>query len=227
MQSDDLDVDVIETTVTVDVLDACVREMHMPVEVGQVALSRPIRNLRFIAIWPAVAVCTTAIPLLQEPLVLALQLVVQDNAFDPRAALLEALGLAFVRAVDLHVVLDFAGLLKLGVEALPRLRIATTAAGLAILTIAAMRFQQIPSAIGQNDRDVAMTVDRNRADETLLAEVTEVASARIHRTAVAVAQVARRDDPECPDDAQSAGFGTAKLVLSIAVANDLALQSAW
>ena len=88
VQSDDLDVDVIETTVTVDVLDACVREMHMPVEVGQLALSRPIRNLRLNAIWPPIAIRTAAVPLLQEPLVLALQLVIEDDAFNPRATLL-------------------------------------------------------------------------------------------------------------------------------------------
>ena len=41
----DFDVDVIETAVLVEILNTCVREMHMPVEVGQLALARPISDL--------------------------------------------------------------------------------------------------------------------------------------------------------------------------------------
>ena len=79
---------------------------------------------------------------------------------------------AFVRAVDLHVVFDLARLLQFGVEALLRLRIGTATAGLATITIAPMRFEQIASAFGQDDGDVAMAVDRNGPDQTLFAQVS-------------------------------------------------------
>src|SRR5438094_587132 len=170
MERHHLEVDVVEAAVTVDVLDARIGEMNVSVEVGQLALARPLFDLGKVSIRPTVAVGATAIALLQELLVLALQLVVQDNAFDPRAALLEALGLTLIGAEDLHVVLDLARLLQFSVEVLLRLRIATATASLATFMIATMRLEQIASAVGQDDRDISMAVDLDRTDQTLLAE---------------------------------------------------------
>ena len=48
-----------------------------------------------------------------------------------------------------------------------------------VLVAASMRLQQVTAAVGQDDGDVAATVEANRADEPLLAEVAQVAAARI------------------------------------------------
>jgi hypothetical protein len=155
---------------------------------------------------------------LQEPLVLALQLVVEDNPIDAGAAFLEALGFAFIRTVDLRVVLDFARLLQLGIKRLAMV--------LALIAIAAVRFEQVASTVGQYDGDILVAVDRNRANEALLAKVSEIALARVGWPAVVVAQVARRHHAERADDAQRTGFGTAKGVLAVTLMDQLALQSA-
>ncbi len=127
---------------------------------------------------------------MQKLLVLALQLVVQGNAFDMRATLLEALGFTLVRAVDLRVVLDLARLLQLGIKPLSPVIIA--AAAIAVLPVAAaaallaMRFQQIPPALGQDDDTMAVTRHRHSANEPLLAEMPQIAFARVTRPAVVV-----------------------------------------
>src|SRR5512144_2345977 len=73
----DLEVLVTRTAVAVVVLDACVGEVHMPVVVRQVVLARPARNLVRVAVRPTVAVLAPAVPLVEEALVVALELVVQ------------------------------------------------------------------------------------------------------------------------------------------------------
>ena len=86
-----------------------------------------------IAIRPAITVRAATVSLLEELLVLPLQLVVEDNPIDAGATLLKAFGFAFVRAVNLRVVLDFTRLLQLGVERL--------AVVLALIAIAAPQFR--------------------------------------------------------------------------------------
>jgi hypothetical protein len=116
---------------------------------------------------------------LKELLVLALQLVVEDDSVDAGAALLKALSFALVCAVDLRVVLDFTRLLQLGIERL--------AVVLALIAIAAMRFEQVVSTVGQYHGDILVAVDRNRANEALLTQVSEVAFAWVSWPAVVVA----------------------------------------
>ena len=54
----------------------------------------------------AVVVVSVAIALVKPLLVVALELVVQDHPIDPRAALLQALGFAFERPIDLDVMFE-------------------------------------------------------------------------------------------------------------------------
>jgi hypothetical protein len=89
-------------------------------------------------------------PRLQELLVLALQLVVQDDVLDACTALVEPLGFALERPIDLRVVLNLARLLEVRVE---RLVMVTTA-----VAIAAMRFEQIAPAIREHNRMIAVAV---------------------------------------------------------------------
>ena len=68
------------------VLDTYVRELDVPLVVAwQVVLSRPVLNFKRIAIRPAIAVVTIAIPFLEELLILALQIVLEDDAVDARS----------------------------------------------------------------------------------------------------------------------------------------------
>jgi hypothetical protein len=75
----------------------------MPVVVRQLVLPRPPRDLLRLAIRLTVAVLLASIPLLQEPLILALQLVVEDDAPKPTVLAAEAFlaSNATLRAVDL------------------------------------------------------------------------------------------------------------------------------
>ncbi|PYR95528.1 MAG: hypothetical protein DMF84_00790 [Acidobacteria bacterium] len=78
----DLDVLVARTAIAVLVFDARVGEMSLLVVVRQVVLARPKRDLFRLAIWPAVALLATAVVLLKEPLIVPLELVVQNDALD-------------------------------------------------------------------------------------------------------------------------------------------------
>src|SRR5262245_35122639 len=90
----------------------------MTVVVRQVVFpSRACNPLR-LPIRPSVAVLPPAIALVQEPLVVTLQLVVQDHAIHPAALLAEALLGARVGAIDLRVVRQLARLSEARVERL-------------------------------------------------------------------------------------------------------------
>src|SRR5690606_28425730 len=62
------------------VLDAVVREMDPLVEVRQVVVLRPIANLSLGAVRTAIAVGASTVVFLQELLVLALQILLKDDA---------------------------------------------------------------------------------------------------------------------------------------------------
>src|SRR5438045_2184605 len=86
----DLDVFALVTPVDVFVFDAEIGEVNLVVEVGKVVRRRPFFDLVLVAIGPSV----TAIALVQPLLVFALELVVENDALDAPAALLEAFGFA-------------------------------------------------------------------------------------------------------------------------------------
>jgi hypothetical protein len=63
-------------------LDAVVREVHMVIEVPEIVFACPLTDLVLITARPAVAVGSSAVGLLQELLVLALQILFEDDAPD-------------------------------------------------------------------------------------------------------------------------------------------------
>jgi hypothetical protein len=127
-------------------------------------------------------------------------------------------------------VLDLARLLQLRIKPLSPVIVA--AAAIAVLPVATaaailpMRFQQIPAALGQDDDAMTVAGDRNRTNEPLLAEMSKVALAWVAGPAVVILQVARWNDAEHADETQRAGFRTAKGVLAVSVADELAFESA-
>ena len=130
--------------VSVLVLDPRIREADVPIVVRQLVFPRPPRNLFGLAVRPAVAVLLAAIALVQEALIVALELVVEDDAPNPTALAAETLLGALVGAIDLGVVRQLARLSDAGVEGL---------AGLvgAVVALVAVGLEQVASAVGQDD----------------------------------------------------------------------------
>lgn len=104
---DDLDVLALPAAILLLVLDADVRKMDLVIEVRQVVLVRSVANPIGRAIRMAVVVVVVLVPLVEPALVLALQLVVEDDALDVRTAVQETVLGLFVRAIDLEVVFQF------------------------------------------------------------------------------------------------------------------------
>src|SRR5204863_194639 len=132
------------------VLDAEIREVDVPIEVRQVVLASPFSDLFGAPIRPAVAVGAVTVPLLQESLIVALELVVQNHPLNPCAAVLEPFGFSQIRAKDLRVVLNLARLFQVGVERLA-----------AVLFASAMRIEEVPATLRQHHDDVPASIELN------------------------------------------------------------------
>jgi hypothetical protein len=114
-------VSVLLLPITVLELNSCVRETHSVAVAGKAMVLRPRGNLFRRPIGSAGAVGPPSVPVLQEVLVLAFELVVEDDALDASALVTNLRLEVAVRAVDLGVVGQLARLLEAGVERLPRL----------------------------------------------------------------------------------------------------------
>ena len=145
----------------------------MPVEVGQVVLARPVFDLARVAVRTPAAV---AIALVEPLLVLALELVIEDDAVDPRVAGVEALRGPQIRLEDLRVVFELPIAFETRVELLADIVVAV-----------AVMLEQVAAAVGQHHGDVVPSVDPNGVNEAMLAQVPEVAGARIGRPVEVVA----------------------------------------
>ena len=92
------------------VLDSVIREMNLVVEVRQIVFARPVTDLVLVAARSAVAVGATAVGLLQELLLLALQVLFEDHASDLKVRVLVSKTRLFLskRRVEIRVVVDLA-----------------------------------------------------------------------------------------------------------------------
>ena len=102
------------------VLDAVVREVDLAVEVRQVVLARPLADLVVVPVRAAVAVAASPIVFLQELLILALQIVVEDDApnLEPAVIITESGLLLAVGRVEIGVVAELTLATDAGVERL-------------------------------------------------------------------------------------------------------------
>jgi len=100
---DNLDVHMVVASVQL-VLDAEVREVDRLVEVREVVFMRPYFDVSVVAIRPPVAVWPPAIRLLEPFLILALELVLENDAADICALFTKALLFTQVRPIELDVV---------------------------------------------------------------------------------------------------------------------------
>jgi len=119
----DLDIERVIAPIDV-VLDAHVWELDVPLVVArQVVLPGPVLNLQRVTVGSAIAVVTIAIALLQELLILAFQVVLEDDAVGVRAFVTEAFGFLRIGAIEFRVMLQFARLRYAGIEGLAIARV--------------------------------------------------------------------------------------------------------
>jgi hypothetical protein len=145
--------------------------------------------------------------------VLALELVIEDDALDVGAAFNQPrLGL-FVRAIDLEVVFEFAGTHKAGVEPL-----------MVLLVAVSMALEETAPLFREGHCRIAVAWHAGGFDQPLFTQVPEVAGARISAAAVVVAKITTGDHPERANGCERSRLGAAQGVLAITVANHLALR---
>jgi hypothetical protein len=198
--------DVERAIATVDVvLNPDVWELHMSLVVArQVVLQGPGSDLFKLAIRPAVTVAPVAIPLLEKLLILGLEFVLQDDAVDVRALVAQPLAFFEIGAIDLGVVLQLPGLLDAVVKSLAVRRVGVTPAG----------FQQVATIFGQRDGGRVAT-EPNGLNESRVAEVPQLAVARVEGPIELVAEVVRGHNAEGADGGQRTSFGTAQCVVVV------------
>ncbi len=142
-----------------------VREVHLIIEVRRVVLVRPFLDFMWLAIGPTVRIVAVPIALMQPLLVLALELVVEDDMVDARALFDQPLRFEEVRAVHLDVMFDFTRLLQLCVELLA----VVVAMVLALVREVTPRgLQQVTAVLGQDNGDVPMAIQSLGSDEHLV-----------------------------------------------------------
>jgi hypothetical protein len=181
----------------------------------KVVVDGPLLDLFDLAIGATVAVLPVTIPLLEKPLLIRLQFVVQDHAMDVRALPAQALRLVQIGAIDLSIVFQFTWSLDTGVECLP-------VRGVAVM---ARRFQKVATLLGQRD-DGGVAVESNRVDQPGFPEVPQLAIAGVEGIVEFVAQVIRWHDAEGADRGQRARFGATQRVVMVANVDVFSVRAA-
>jgi hypothetical protein len=215
VRGDDLDVFALPAAIGLLVLDADVGEVDLVIEVRQVVFVRPFANLIGRAIRMAVEVVVVLVPLVEPALVLALQLVVEDDALDVRPAVQETVLGLFVRAIDLKVVFEFSFAPQARVE---RLRV--------LVIVIAVALEEAAPGLRQAHRMIAVSGHARGLDQPLFAQVSQVARPGISWAPIVVSEITTGDHSECTDGRERPGFRAAQGVFAIAAVNDLALWSA-
>jgi hypothetical protein len=190
------------------------------VTLGEIMLASPEVDFFDGSIRTPIAVAAPPISFLEESLIVALELGVQNDTLDAGATLLEPLRDLKVCAVDLGVVRELTRLLQPTVELLSRL------GGIWLRGAAPIRFEQLATAVGQHHIRAIPTRCGNCAHEPLLAETSQVTGPRIDRAVLAVPKIAGGQDAERADGRQRARLGPSQCVFAIANVNTPAIGSA-
>jgi hypothetical protein len=185
-----LDVHVVKAAVELFVFDADIGKMDLVVEIRQVMRSRPILDLVRRAIRPATRTVLIFVALVQPTLVLALEFVIEDHPVDAHLSRLKLLRLTHVGVINLRVVFNLADLDQTGIKLLLVL----------LRPVNPMRCEQVSPTIRENDKMVSLTVGSLGADESLLAQVAEVAGSRIRGPSMVVSEVAHGHHAKRADD---------------------------
>jgi hypothetical protein len=250
----DLDVERSEMPVAVLVLDGRVGELDVTVVLWEFVFEGAAMNLLKRSIGPAVAVRFASIALLQELLVLPFQFVIEDDAADERAILMQPFLLLEVGAIDLRVVHRLArpvdGEARVtdasdtGVELLPGFRLVRSTALVTDTTIVAelllygrptqllavhagpaVPLEDIAAAFGEHDQGAVFTDGRNCLDKSRVSQVPQIASVRVERAVLAIAEIASRHDSEGADGRQRAYLRAAQRHVAVACPDALAFTA--
>jgi len=213
----DFDVFVSLPAGAVVVFDPSVWEVHVFVEVRQLVLASPPGDFFRLPIRPAVAILPAAIALVKKPLIVALELVIQDNTTDSPALFPEPLFRALVGAVDLGVVRQFAGLPDACVEGL-------TWFAAAVIALVEVGLEEVAPAVRQGHSAV-VGIEGCGPNQPSFFEMPQILS-RVLRVVAHVVKVVLRDDPERTNRPEQPALGTVDLVGSLALANQFALRAA-
>jgi hypothetical protein len=187
--------------------------VDVAVVIRQVVFASPPSDLLRFPIRASIAILLAPIPLVQEALVVALELVVQDDAVYSPAVVANALLGVDVGSVDVRVVSQFARLPETCVERLPRLPGA--------FLVAPIRFEQVSATLGKDDGAV-VRAEWTRTQQTLLFEVALGSEGVV----AAVMEIALGHDAKGTNVGEYPALGVVDLVHAIAFSHRAALTSA-
>jgi hypothetical protein len=195
-----LDVLDVWAAIRVLVLDPKIRSLNAPVAHRQAVILGPALDLVAASRGSPIRVGSTAIPILKEPLVLALQFIVEHHAIDSRPGRFEALRDTLIGAIELSVVGQLSGLHGTCVIGLT-----SPAARTPVL------FKELSAALGKRDQDgpLASIQWSDRLDESLGTKVLQVAAAQSSRSALVITKIIRRHHAEGADRSERTCFGAA------------------
>jgi hypothetical protein len=217
MRRDDLEVFDLPAPIPVLVLDAYIRKLDVLVFVWQSVRQRPLPNLVAGAIGSAVAVAFPAIALLEEALVFALQLVVEDHAADMTTALPDLLCRSFVRTVEVRVMRDLGPPGKARIEALAVIERTVLSC-----------IQKVATAVCEGHERGARTscAERTRFDEARTPQVLDLPVAISACTIGGWLQLALRHGPKRANRRQQPNVGSGQLVRALADRDTLSASAA-
>ena len=198
------------------VLDAEIRELDMIGDDRQVVGVRPLVDLLTRTARPPIRIGSIAIGLLEELLILALQLIVEDHALDACPLPGQPIRAVQVGSIELRIVCEFAGFYASRGERLEGLMVGC-----------AVSLQDITATLGERDegcRGVAAS-GRHAANETGRAEPVEVAVPEVPWPPRVVFQIVRRDHAKRPNSCQRADLGPAQFVLVVVNVHGFALAA--
>jgi hypothetical protein len=199
------------SAITVVILDANVRELEVPVDERELVLARPLLDLFRATIGLTSALTATAVGLLQEALVLAFELFLEHDTPNPPATGVQPLNRPEIRAVQTHVVGQFARFQDAGIESL---------SGLAIPVTPGM-FQQRPTLIGERDKPGARPFDDvwHRSHKAEIMQAFQLAHATALHRVVSVPERDLWNDTEGANRGEGARLRALELVASAGAAH--------
>jgi hypothetical protein len=188
--------------------------VHLLVEVRQVVFPRSFGHLggRALAVMLVIPVTVAAAP---PTLVVALQLVVDHDAFHPPATALNGACRVLVGAVGVDIMFELARALDARVE------------GLGGRTRASGAPPGDAPPPGQPDRVVAGAGDTHGLDQPLFPQLAQVTRPWFCSGTAVIQEITTGDHSEPADRGQCARFGSPPRVLAPAVVHDLTRRSAW
>jgi len=159
-----------------------------------------------------------AVSLLQKPLILALELVVEYHALDASTFGPKTFCGAQIRAIELRIVREFSALDQSVIEGLT---------GFVIRR--AVAFEQLTTAVGQDHQLrelLVVSVERcHDANEARRSQPIEVTVPDIGRAPGLIAKVVQRHDPKRADGGERSRFRPSQFVLVVADMDALSFEA--